>query len=72
MFADDLVMIAVKEELRLERFRKRENRMEMKGLRVIAGMTKVSCKQGSGQIEEHQQTSNVFVGKELVAIKACA
>ena len=53
LYADDLVLVAETEELLMEKLRKWKNGMELKGLRVNIGKTKVMrCQVGIGQAEE--------------------
>ena len=53
LYADDLVLVAETEELLMEKLRKWKRGMELKGLRVNIGKTKVMrCQVRIGQAEE--------------------
>ena len=53
LYADDLVLVAETEELLMEKLRKWKKGMELKGLRVNIGKTKVMrCQVRIGQAEE--------------------
>ena len=53
LYADDLVLVAETEELLMEKLRKLKRGMELKGLRVNIGKTKVMrCQVRIGQAEE--------------------
>ena len=53
LYADDLVLVAETEELLMEKLRKWKRGMELKGLRVNIGKTKViKCQVRIGQAEE--------------------
>ena len=53
LYADDLVLVAETEELLMEKLRKWKRGMELKGLRVNIGKTKVMrCQVRVGQAEE--------------------
>ena len=53
LYADDLVLVAETEELLMEKLRKWKKGMELKGLRVNIGKTKVMrCQVRIGQAED--------------------
>ena len=53
LYADDLVLVAESEELLMEKLRKWKKGMELKGLRVNIGKTKVMrCQVRIGQAED--------------------
>ena len=72
LYADDLVIIAESEESLMEKTRKWKEELEMKGLKVNVGKTKVmNCKVGSVPLEESSKWPCGVCSKEWETIQYC-
>ena len=69
LYSDDLVLVAETEELLMEKLRKWKKGMELKGLRVNIGKTKVMrCQVRIGQAEIQESFHVACAGRVLVTI----
>ena len=66
LYADDLVLVAETEELLMEKLRKWKRGMELNGLRVNIGKTKViGCQVRVGQLRSQESIHVAYAGKVL-------
>ena len=69
LYADDLVLVAETEELLMEKLRKWKKGMELKGLRVNIGKTKVMrCQVRIGQAEDSGISIHVACASRVLVI----